>query len=164
MFSIGQRVWQRTGQRNGKVLECEGDRVFIEQDNGAELDFPASELTATPPAGAKLSSAGPKAGSPAGRKGSYVMPNRTLTAADITPDHVQVLGIVPVRTLQAVAALYERRPGAGKFSALGVAEKLNLIAEITAVPYRTMREYRDRPGELGLFMGKGLADSQKAGR
>ena len=37
----------------------------------------------------------------------------------------------------------------------------DVIAEITAVPYRTMREYRDRPGELGLLMGKGLADSRK---
>jgi hypothetical protein len=74
---------------------------------------------------------------------------------------VRVLGIVPERTLQAVAALFERRPNAGKFSALDAAKKLNVIAEITAVPYRTMREYSDRPGELGLLMGKGLADSRK---
>jgi hypothetical protein len=74
---------------------------------------------------------------------------------------VRVLDLVPVRTLQAVAALFERRPGARKFGALDVAEKLNVIAEITAVPYRTMREYSDRPGELGLLMGKGLADSRK---
>ena len=72
-----------------------------------------------------------------------------------------MLNIVPVRTLQAVAALFERKPRAGKFSALDVAEKLNVIAEITAVPYRTMREYSDRPGELGLLMGKGIADSRK---
>jgi hypothetical protein len=71
---------------------------------------------------------------------------------------VRVLGIVPVRTLQAVAAVFERRPRVGKFSALKIAEKLNVIAEITAVPYRTMREYSDRPGELGLLMGKALAD------
>jgi hypothetical protein len=90
------------------------------------------------------------------------MPNRTLISADITPEHVRVLSIVPVRTLQAVAALFERRPGAGKFSALDVAAKLNVIAAITAVPYRTMREYSDRPGELGLLMGKGLAESQKS--
>jgi hypothetical protein len=90
------------------------------------------------------------------------VPSRTLTAADITPEHARVLGIVPVRTLQAVVVLFERRPGAGKFSALGVAEKLNYIAQVTGVPYRTMREYSDRPGELGLLMGKGLADSQKA--
>jgi hypothetical protein len=76
---------------------------------------------------------------------------------------VRVLGLVPVRTVQAVAMLFERRPKAGKFSALDVAAKLNLIAEVTKVPYRTMREYSDRPGELGLMMGKGLADSQKAG-
>ena len=50
MFSVGQRVWHRDGQRSGVVLECDGDQVFIAQDNGAELDFRASDLTATPPA------------------------------------------------------------------------------------------------------------------
>ena len=62
-----------------------------------------------------------------------------------------------------VAVLFERRPGAGRFSALDTAAKLNVIAEVTAVPYRTMREYSDRPGELGLLMGKGLAASRDAG-
>ena len=51
MFSVGQQVWHRNGQRSGTVLECDGDRVFITQENGAELDFAASDLTATPPAG-----------------------------------------------------------------------------------------------------------------
>ena len=161
MFSVGQKVWHRDGQRSGKVLECDGDRVYIEQDNGAELDFRASDLTATPPE-AGVSGAKPKGNRPTTGPVAYAMPNRTLTSADITPEHVRVLSVVPVRTLQAVAALFERRPRVGKFSALGVAEKLNVIAEITAVPYRTMREYSDRPGELGLLMGKGLADSQKA--
>jgi hypothetical protein len=32
-------------------------------------------------------------------------------------------------------------------------------SDITAVPYRTM--YSDRPGELGLLMGKGLVDSRR---
>ena len=165
MFSVGQRVWHRNGQRSGKVLDCEGDRVFIEQDNGAELDFPARDLTATPPANARPTSSARVAQSdPAPGKPAYVMPNRTLTAADITPEHVRVLASVPVRTLQAIAAVYERRPRAGKFSALDVAAKLNLIADITAVPYRTMRQYRDSPGELGLLMGKGLADSQRGAR
>ncbi|MEJ1974936.1 MAG: hypothetical protein WDN49_24545, partial [Acetobacteraceae bacterium] len=153
MFSVGQKVWHRNGQRSGTVLECDGDRVFITQDNGAELDFPASDLTATPPSGAKASEAKRKDGKEA--------PSRTLTSGDITPEHARVLAVVPVRTLRAVAVLFERRPRAGKFNALGVAEKLNVIAEITAVPYRTMREYSDRPGELGLLMGKGLADKGK---
>jgi hypothetical protein len=164
MFSVGQRVWHRDGRRTGKVLECEGDRVYIEQDNGAELDLRASDLTATPPASSKTANAKLKASGPVAQPASYAMPNRTLIAADITSEHVRVLSIVPVRTLQAIAALHERKPGAPKFSALDVAGKLNLIVEITAVPYRTMREYSDRPGELGLLMGKGLADSQKAGR
>ena len=161
MFSVGQRVWHRDGQRSGTVLECDGDRVFIAQDNGAELDFRASDLTATPPPGAKAAGAKLKDSREAAKSVAYVTPSRSLTSGDITPEHVRVLGIVPVRTLQAVAALFERRSRAGKFSALDVAGKLNVIAEITAVPYRTMREYSDRPGELGLLMGKGLADSSK---
>jgi len=161
MFSVGQRVWHRDGQRSGKVLECDGDRVYIAQDNGAEADFRATDLTATPPAGADASGAKPKDKRQTARSAAYVTPSRTLIPGDITPEHVRVLGIVPERTLQAVAALFERRPNAGKFSALDAAKKLNVIAEITAVPYRTMREYSDRPGELGLLMGKGLADSRK---
>jgi hypothetical protein len=161
MFSVGQKVWHRDGQRSGTVLECDGDRVFLAQDNGAELDFRTSDLTATPPPGAKTLEANLKDGREANRSAAYVMPSRTLTSGDITPEHVRVLGIVPVRTLQAVAAVFERRPKVGKFSALEVAEKLNVIAEVTAVPYRTMREHSDRPGELGLLMGKGLADSRK---
>jgi hypothetical protein len=160
MFSVGQKVWHRDGHRSGTVLECDGDRVFIAQDNGAELDFRASDLTATPP-GAKASGGKPKDSRQTARSAAYVTPSRTLTSGDITPEHVRVLAIVPVRTLQAVAALFERRFRPRKFSALDVAEKLNVIAEITAVPYRTMREYSDRPGELGLLMGKGLADSSK---
>jgi len=162
MFSVGQRVWHRSGQRSGKVLECDGDRVYIEQDNGAELDFPASDLTATPPPGAATgvaSKTNPQATGPR----VQILPGRVLTSRDITPEHVRVLSIVPVRTLQAVASVFERRQGAGKFSALDVAGKLNAIAEITAVPYRTMRDYSDRPGELGLIMGKALADSRRAG-
>ena len=156
MFSIGQRVWHRNGQRSGTVLECDGNRVFIVQENGAELDFRASDLTATPPA-EPTTAAKPRDDGVA----DFMTQNRTLTPRDITPEHKRVLDSIPVRTLQAVAAVFERRSKGGKFSALDVAAKLNVIAEITAVPYRTMRQYSDRPGELGLMMGKGLADSRK---
>jgi hypothetical protein len=161
MFSVGQRVWHRDGKRSGKVLEVEGDLVFIEQDNGAELDFRARDLTATPPANTKPPTMAQATGAPQG--GGFLQSHRRLGAADITPEHGRVLGLVPPRTVQAVAALYEKRNPGGRFSALDVAGKLNAIAEITTVPYRTMRDYADRPGEMGLLMGKGLADSQKAG-
>ena len=161
MFSVGQRVWHRDGKRSGKVLEVEGDLVFIEQDNGAELDFRARDLTATPPANTKPPSMPQATGTP--QAGAWPQLHRRLTAADITPEHGRVLGLVPPRTVQAVAALYEKRNPGGRFSALDVAGKLNAIVEITTVPYRTMRDYADRPGEMGLLMGKGLADSQKAG-
>jgi hypothetical protein len=162
MFSVGQKVWHRNGQRSGTVLECDGNLVFIVQDNGVEVEFLASDLTATPPADASSSGGRPTDGKAGSGPMSYVMPGRALTSRDITEEHLRVLGNVPARTLQEVAALFERRPKAGKFSALDVAGKLNLIAEITAVPYRTMRTYLGRPGELGLLMGKGLADARKA--
>jgi hypothetical protein len=151
MFSVGQIV-----------LECDRDRVFIVQDNGVEVDFRAADLIATPPSGAKASGARFDTSGDAARSAPNAIPSRRLKSGDLTPDHARVLKIVPVRTLQAVTDLFERRPGAGKFSALDVAEKLNVIADITAVPYRTMREYSDRPGELGLLMGKGLAASRNA--
>lgn len=77
MFSAGQRVWHRDGQRSGTVLECDGDRVYIAQDNGAELDFRASDLTATPPAGANASGARLRDGSEATGSLGYAMPSRT---------------------------------------------------------------------------------------
>jgi hypothetical protein len=157
MFSIGQKVWHRDGRRSGKVLEVDGDQVFIEQENGAELQLRASDLTAVPPAAADRHGAATAAAA------AYAMPDRTLLASDITPEHLRVLALVPVRTVQAVAALYEKRNRGRKFAALDAAGKLNVIAQVTAVPYRTMRAYSDRPGEMGLLMGKGLADSQKAG-
>ena len=159
MFSVGQRVWLRGGQRSGIVLECDGDRVYIEQDNGAELDFRASDLTAEQPTGADALGAKLPDRFATAKPAAQVGLIRTLTPRDITAVHVRVLAAIPARTLQAVAALYEGRPGDGRFSALDTAGKLNLIAEITAVPYRVMQQYSDRPGELGLMMGKGLADA-----
>lgn len=146
MFSVGQTVTHKASKRSGTVLECDGDRVFIVQANGAEADFPAGELTAAVAQDSK----------PPG----YSMVARRLTLADITDEHRKVLAIIAPQTIQAVAVLFERRPG-GKFSALDVAEKLNFIAEVTAVPYRTMKAFSDRPGDLRMMMGKGLADSQR---
>lgn len=146
MFSVGQIVYHRTGKHSGKVLECDGDTVYLIQPNGVEIDFPSHDLTATAqPSKTTSTPADPL--------------SRLLTMSDITDQHRQVLAVIPQRTLQSVATLYERRQKAGRFSALDVAQKLNFIAEVTAVPYRTMREFSDRPGELGLMMARGLSVS-----
>jgi hypothetical protein len=147
MFSVGQVVYHKSGKHSGKVVETDGDTVYLTGTNGVEMDFPINELTATPPGGKiPTPAAGP-------------VPARTLTAADITPEHHKVLAVIPQRTLQAVASLFERQPKAGRFSALDVARKINFIASVTGVPYRTMKQYSDRPGELGLMMGRGLSIS-----
>jgi len=144
MFVVGQVVYHRTGRHSGKVLECDGETVYLLGTNGVETAFPRSELTATPP----------------DRSPTAAVPDnlsRALTINDITPEHQRVLSIIPQRTMQSVAALFERGPRAGRFSGLNVAQKLNYVAEVTEVPYRTMKEFSDRPGTLGLMMGRGLA-------
>jgi len=152
MFPKGTVVYHRASGRSGKVVEVDGDTVYIVQDNGAELDLPGADLTTRRP-----DAAGPAAAAAAE---TTAVP-RALTMRDMTPEHAAVLASIPPRTLQAVAALYERQPGAGKFSALDLARKLNAVAEITAVPYRIMRQHRGNPGELGMVMGKGIADRQR---
>lgn len=159
MFKAGQKLWHRNGRHSGTVIECDGDQVYLLQDNGVEADFPARDLTATPPE-TEATALAPR-GQPAG-PAAKTPPNRRIVPADITPEHERVLNTVPVRTRQAVAALFDARNRRQKFSALDIAEKLNVISDLTAVPYRVMREYLGRPGELGLLMGKGLADQRDA--
>jgi hypothetical protein len=147
MFAVGQMVYHKTRKHSGTVLECDGDVVYLASANGVELEFRSDELTATPPA---------QPGQAAAAAASL---SRVLTAADITDEHRRVLAAIPKRTAESVALVFERRPGAGRFSALDVAEKLNFIAYVTAVPYRTMREHSGNPGTLTLLMGRGLAAS-----
>ncbi len=160
MFPVGQRVFHKTGKHSGTVTELDGATVYLMQDNGVEIEFPASELTASAPSGGA-------AGRPAGAPGAGSAPtnlSRVLTMKDIADEHRTVLAIIPPRTIQAVAALYERRPGAGRFSALDVSQKINFIADVTEVPYRTMNEFSDQPGTLSLMMGRGLAARRGSGR
>ena len=157
MFDEGQRVWLRRDGRSFTVLECDGDRVYLVQDNGAEADFLARDLTDSPPDD-DAPPPRPLARGEVAKSSPQAVPVRKLTAQDITPDHESVLNAIPVRVRQAVAGLYEQNSKGKRFSALDVAGKLNVISEITNVPYRMMREYRGRPGELGLLMGKGIAD------
>ena len=121
MFSVGQKVWHRNGQRSGTVLEVDGDTVYIAQENGAELDFPTSELTAAPPVvgqtpGERLRdrvAAGP----------GHKAPISPLSAGEMTLEHARVLAVVPQRTLRAVAALFDRKLPTVRFSALPVVDK-----------------------------------------
>lgn len=44
MFKIGDRVRHAARDVVGTVIEIDGATVYIEQDNGAEVDFPAAQL------------------------------------------------------------------------------------------------------------------------
>ena len=150
MFSVGQTVFHKTRKLSGRVQECDGRTVYLVQENGVEIDVPMCDLSAEPPVDKAAVAV------------EAARMSRLLSARDITQEHRRVLSIIPPRTLQAVAGLYERGGKAARFNTLDVAQRLNYIAEVTAVPYRTMKQYSDRPGELGLMMAKGLAGSIEA--
>tara|TARA_R110002126_G_scaffold47512_33_gene133185 strand:- start:648 stop:1115 length:468 start_codon:yes stop_codon:yes gene_type:complete len=44
MFNVGDKVRNVAANVVGIVVEVDGDRVYFEQDNGAEVDFPAASL------------------------------------------------------------------------------------------------------------------------
>lgn len=148
MFDIGQTVYHKIGKYSGIVQECNSEVTYLLQENGVEIDFQTRDLTAVPPIS----------------KPDAAVMNRVLTMKDIGQEHHKVLSIIPMRTLQAVATLWERDPANGRFSTLNVAEKLNYIAEVTEVPYRVMRQHTGEPSHLGLLMSRGLAGHPAMGK
>ena len=44
MFKVGDTVRNVTVNVVGEIVEIDGDTVYLEQPNGAEVDFPASAL------------------------------------------------------------------------------------------------------------------------
>lgn len=166
MFAVGQMVFHTSGSHSGRVVDTDGDTIYLLQANGVEINFPIRDLTATPPGNDATEDAvpGTRSGAgfrlPADRRGvatPVVVAPRTLTMNDVTEEHRKVLAVIPKRTLESVAILHDRQPGAGRFSALDVAQKLNFIAKVSEIPYRTMKEHADRPGTLGLMMGRGIS-------
>ena len=102
MFSVGQKVWHHDGQRSGTVLECDGDRVFIAQDNGVELDFRGSDLTSTPPPSAKASEAMRERQEGGGQVSALRDAEPHPDCRRYHPEHSRVLGIVHAHA-QAIA-------------------------------------------------------------
>jgi len=145
MFEVGATVYHKTGKHSGTVQESGAEVTYILQANGVEIDFPTRDLTKAVPV----------------TKAEAAVMNRVLTMQEIGPEHQKVLSIIPMRTQQAIASLWERQ-GKGRFSALNAAEKLNYIAEVTEIPYRVMRLHTGEPGHLGLLMSRGLAGRQAA--
>ena len=96
MFAVGQKIWHRATGRSFTVLECYGGQVCVQQDNGAETDFAAADLTSEPPAqiGGVAARTREAQAAPGGAR---ISPARALTMRDITPDHERVLRIIPVR-------------------------------------------------------------------
>lgn len=49
MFQNGQVVYHQGGKFSGKVVDQDGDRIYLKQSNGVEVDFLESELSVEPP-------------------------------------------------------------------------------------------------------------------
>ena len=126
MFKVGEVVRNVAADVTGVVVEVDGDTVYLEQPNGAEVDFAASALVLESDYQAKHdTSARSDAGSRA-NDAVYDAVLENLYAAVVALGqqfHVQadrVPGIAP-KTWDALSAL----------------QKLNLISEATEVPVKT---------------------------
>ena len=129
MFKVGDTVRNVAGNIVGDVVEIEGDTVYLEQSNGAEVDFVASALV--------LESAFQA------RHDTSVRADSGSHANDPVYDSV-VASLYPamVAVGQALHAQIKPVPGvaAKSWDALSSLQKLNAISEATDIPVKTWIE------------------------
>jgi hypothetical protein len=125
MFKLGDRV--RNPARNvvGAVIDIDGDTVYIEQDNGCEVDFPATTLVLEKDFQARHDTS-LRADAAASRSD----PVYAAVLANIYPAVLQ-LG-------QAEHAAAERIPGVTPktWDELSALQKLNAVSAATEVPIK----------------------------
>lgn len=126
MFKVGDTVRNVAANVVGVVVETDGDTVYFEQENGAEVDFPASALVLEDDF---------QAG-----QGTSVRDDPDSRAND--PVYDAVLGELYPAVLdlgRAVHAAAKSTPGAvaKSWEALSALQKLNAISVATDVPVQT---------------------------
>ena len=129
MFKVGDTVRNVAGNIVGDVVEIEGDTVYLEQSNGAEVDFVASALV--------LESAFQA------RHDTSVRADSGSHANDAVYDSV-IASLYPamVAVGQAFHAKIKPVPGvaAKSWDTLSSLQKLNAISEATDIPVKTWIE------------------------
>ena len=135
MFNVGDKVRNVAANVVGVVVEVDGDRVYFEQENGAEVDFPAASLVLD--SDFQTRHADPVAGAVAPSDADEAACAAVL--AELYPAVVEIG--------EAAYAGIRRVPGAvvKSWASLSAAQKLGVIATATAVPVADWIEAA-RPG------------------
>lgn len=128
-MKVGDRVRNIAADIVGTVVEIDGDTVYLEQDNGVEVDFPAARLVREDAYQAKHAAAAPVAADPA---------HEALVAA-LYPAVLEIGRQYhdAVRPPPGVA-----RRG---WDDLGPLQKLNAVSEATGIPVKDWLD-ANRPG------------------
>ena len=124
---VGDRVSDRKGAHEGKLVDIEGTTGYVMQSNGVEIEFPLSELKPWQE---------PK-----------VAEVKTLSGAlrdtALSPDKRRLLASVPADVLAAIAKSYDS--GAGDrpaFAALPESKKLDTIRiYMPSLPQRLLAQH-----------------------
>lgn len=156
MFEVGDTVRNVAADVVGVVVEIDGDRVYLEQSNGAEVDFPASSLVLEDDYQA--------------RHGTVVRDDQASHANDPVYDDV-MRNLYPAIVELGQAAHEGAKPAPGvaprTWNDLTSLQKLNAVSTATDVPVQDWVEANQPGGKvaLGPFQLSILAKkSQKSGR
>lgn len=125
MFKTGDKVRNISRNVVGKVIEVDGDTVYIEQDNGAEVDFPASALV--------LESAFQKTHDRTARTDAGAQANDAAYAAVLAALYPKI-----VEMGQSHHAAQPRVPGVAPrgWEELSALQKLTAVSAATSVPVK----------------------------
>jgi hypothetical protein len=134
MFRVGDRVRNIAANVVGTVVDVDGDRVYLEQENGCEVDFAAAALV--------LESAFQKKHDTTARADAGAQANDAAYAAVLANLYPAI-----IEKGQAFHAGIRRVPGVAtpSWDSLSPLQKLNAVSEATAVPVKTWIE-ASRPG------------------
>lgn len=146
IFDIGVRVRHKTRAITGKVLEVDGDTVYLEADNGVEMQFALADLEADTPAPAAAA--------------------RAAAAAAEDTRHQALLDKIPETVVAQAAVRYAREPAARQrgWASLAAREKLDRIGRATGLTLAQLAELVRAGKAHQIAVHAAVASGKTAGR
>ncbi len=150
MFNVGDVVRNVAANIVGEVVEIDGDTVYIEQENGAEVDFAASTLV--------LESAFQARHSGGVQEEAHAYDDTYQTVIDNLYPAMLEVGQVAHAKVPTVPGVTPK-----KWDELSALQKLNVISDVTDTPVKNWID-ASKPGakpSLSTLQLSLLADHQK---
>jgi hypothetical protein len=132
IFAIGQAVRHKSRALKGKVLEVDGDTVYLEAENGVEMQFTLGDLEAdAPPAPPEVRRAAPASrAAPAAPVAPAAPPPPSADAKD-----AELLARIPESVVGQAAVRFARDPGSRRngWADADAREKLDWVSKTTGL-------------------------------